>query len=176
MYGYESWIIKKAECQRIDAFKLWCWRRFLRIPWTVRRSNQSILKEISPKYSLEGLMLKLKFNSLAAWYQWRADSLEKALICWQRWKAGGEGVVDRGCEMVVWAHQLNGHEFEQTLRDGEGQGSLMGCSSWGCKQLDITESLNNSNSINIFSKLAGNTSSTPEPNPKLWKWANKSIF
>ena len=60
MYGYESWTIKKAECSRIDAFELWCWRRLLRVPWTARRSNQSILKEISPEYSLEGLMLKLK--------------------------------------------------------------------------------------------------------------------
>ena len=62
MYGYESWTIKKAECQRIDAFELWCWRRLLRVPWTARRSNHSILKEISPEYSLEGLMLKLKFQ------------------------------------------------------------------------------------------------------------------
>ena len=62
MYGYESWTIKKAECQRIDAFELWCWRRLLRVPWTARRSNQSILKEISPKYSLEGLLMKLKLQ------------------------------------------------------------------------------------------------------------------
>ena len=62
MYGCESWIVKKAECQRIDAFELWCWRRLLRVPWTARRSNQSILKETSPEYSLEGLMLKLKFQ------------------------------------------------------------------------------------------------------------------
>ena len=65
IYGYESWTIKKAECQRIDAFELWCWRRLLRVPWTARRSNQSILKEISPGCSLEGLMLKLKLQSLA---------------------------------------------------------------------------------------------------------------
>ena len=71
MYGCESWTIKKAERQRIDAFELWCWRRLLRASWTTRGSNQSILKEISPEYSLEGLMLKLKFNSLASWYQWR---------------------------------------------------------------------------------------------------------
>ena len=62
MYGYESWTIKKAECQRIDVFELWCWRRLLRVPWTARRSNQSILKEITPEYSLEGLMLKLKLQ------------------------------------------------------------------------------------------------------------------
>ena len=79
MYGYESWRVKKAECQRIDAFGLWCWRRLLRVPWTARRSNQSILKEISPGCSLEGLMLKLKlYNSLAT--SCRVDSLEKTLM------------------------------------------------------------------------------------------------
>ena len=74
-YGCESWTIKKAECWRIDTFELWCWRRLLRVPWTARRSNQSILKEISPEYSLEGLMLKLKLHTLATW--WRTDSFEK---------------------------------------------------------------------------------------------------
>ena len=76
MYGCESWTIKKAEHQRIDAFKLWCWRRLLRVPWKARRSNQSILKEINPEYSLEGLMLKLKFHYLGHLMQ-RADSLGK---------------------------------------------------------------------------------------------------
>ena len=79
MYGCESWAIKRAERQRIDAFKLWCWRRLLRVPWTARRSNQSILKEISPEYSLEGLMLKLKLQSFGHLMQ-RADSLEKTLM------------------------------------------------------------------------------------------------
>ena len=79
MYGFESWTIKKAECRRIDAFELWCWRRLLRVPWTARRSNQSILKEISPEYSLEGLMLKLKLQSFGHLMQ-RTDSLEKTLI------------------------------------------------------------------------------------------------
>ena len=77
MYGYESWIIKKAECQRIDVFELWCWRRLLRVPWTSRRSNQSILKEISPEYSLEELMLKLQYIGHLIW---RADSFEKTLM------------------------------------------------------------------------------------------------
>ena len=77
MYGCESWTIKKAESQRIDAFKLWCWRRPLRIPWTARRSNQSILKELNPEYSLEGLMLKLQYFGHLIW---RADSLEKTLM------------------------------------------------------------------------------------------------
>ena len=88
MYRHESWTIKKAECQRIDAFELWCWRRLLRVPWTARRPNQSILKEISPEYSLEGLMLKLKLQYFGHLTQ-RTDSLEKTL------KAGGEG-DDRG--------------------------------------------------------------------------------
>ena len=78
MYGYERWTIKKAEGQRIDAFELWCWRKLLRVPWTARRSNQSILKEISPEYSLEGLMLKLKLQYLGHLMQ-RTDSLEKSL-------------------------------------------------------------------------------------------------
>ena len=79
MYGCESWTIMKAECQRIDAFELWCWRRFLRVPWTARRSNQSILKEISPDYSLEGLMLKLKLQYFGHLKQ-RTDSFEKTLM------------------------------------------------------------------------------------------------
>ena len=79
MFGYESWTIKKAECQTIDAFELWCWRRLLRVPWTARRSNKSILKEISPEYSLEGLMLKLKLQYFGHLMQ-RTDSLEKTLL------------------------------------------------------------------------------------------------
>ena len=79
MYGYESWTVKKAEYQRIDAFELWCWRRLLRVPWTARRSKQSILKEISPEYSLEGLMLKLKLQYFGHVMR-RADSLEKTLM------------------------------------------------------------------------------------------------
>ena len=79
MYGYEIWTIKKAECQKIDAFELWCWRRLLRVSWTARRSNQSILKEISPEYSLEGLMLKLKLQYFGQLLR-RANSLEKTLM------------------------------------------------------------------------------------------------
>ena len=90
MYGCQSRTIKKAESQRIDAFKLWCWRRLLRVPWTARRSNQSILKEISPEYSLEGLMLKLKLqNTMATWCEELTHL--KRLWCWERLKAGGEG-------------------------------------------------------------------------------------
>ena len=79
MYGYESWTIKEAECQRTDAFKLRCWRRLLRLPWTARRSHQSILKEINPEYSLEGLILKLKLQHFGH-LMGRADSLEKTLM------------------------------------------------------------------------------------------------
>ena len=107
MYGCENWTTKKAEHRRIDAFELWCWRRLLRVPWTARRSNQSILKEISPEYSLEGLMLKLKFQYFGHLMQ-RADSLEKTLILGKvegRRKWGWED------EMVVWYHRLDGHEF-----------------------------------------------------------------
>ena len=90
MYGCESWTVKKAECRRIDAFELWCWRRFLRVPWTARRSNQSILKEISSGISLEGMMLKLKLQYFGHLMR-RADSLEKTLML----GVGGEG-DDRG--------------------------------------------------------------------------------
>src|SRR5574342_182563 len=98
MNGCESWIIKKAECQ-IDAFKLWCWRRLLRVPWTARRSNQSILKELNPEYSLEGLMLKLKLQYFANLFQ-RTDSLEKTLMLVKI-----EGRRRRGCQRMRW---LNG--------------------------------------------------------------------
>ena len=86
MYGYENWTIKKAERQRIDIFELWCWRRLLRVPWAARRSNQWILKEISPEYSLEGLMLKLKLQYFGH-LMWRTDSLKRPW-CWGRLKAG----------------------------------------------------------------------------------------
>ena len=95
-YSCESWTIKKAECQRIDAFELWCWRRFLRVPWTVRRSNQSILKEVNPEYSLEGLMLKLKPQYFVHLMQ-RADSLEKSLIVGKM-----EGRRRRGSQRMRW--------------------------------------------------------------------------
>ena len=95
MYGCESWTTKKAQRRRIDAFKLWCWRRLLRVPWTARRPNQSILKEISPKYSLEGLMLKLKLQYFGH-LMWRADSLEKILMLGKI--EGGRRRGDRGWE------------------------------------------------------------------------------
>ena len=96
MYGCESWTIKKAEHQRIDAFKLWCWRRLLRVPWTARRSNQSILKEINHEYSLEGLYLKLKFQYFGHLIQ-KADSLEKTLMLGKT-----EGKRGRGRQRMRW--------------------------------------------------------------------------
>ena len=123
MYGCESWTIKKAERQRIDAFKLWCWRRLLRVPWTARRSNQSILKEISPGYSLEGLMLNLKLQYFGH-LMWRADSFEETLIL------GKIGQEEKGVtedDLVGWHHWLNGHGFGWTLRVADGQGGLACC-------------------------------------------------
>ena len=101
MYGCERWTVKKAECRRIDAFELCCWKRLLRVPWMVRRSNQSILKEISPGYSLEGMMLKLKLQYFGHLMR-RVDSLER-LWCWEGLGAGGEG-DDRGWDgwMASW--------------------------------------------------------------------------
>ena len=108
MYGCENWTIKKAECQRIDAFELWCWRRFLRVPWTTRRSNQSILKKISPECSLEGLMLKLKLQNFGH-LMWRADSFENTLMLG---KTEGEEKGTSEDVMVGWHHWLNGRDFE----------------------------------------------------------------
>ena len=96
MYGCESWTIKEAECQRIDAFELWCWRRLLRVPWTARRSNQSILKDINPEYSLEGLMLKLKLQYFGH-LMWRTDSFEKTLMLEKI-----EGRRKRGRQRMRW--------------------------------------------------------------------------
>ena len=136
MYRCENWTVKKAERQRINAFERWCWRRLLRVPWIARRSNQSILKEISPEYSLEGLMLKLQyFGHLMR----RTDCLEKTLMLGKiegrkrrRWQMD---------EIVGWHQQLDGHEFEQALGVGDGQGSLACCSPWGHKESDLTEQL-----------------------------------
>ena len=106
--GCESWTVKKAECRRIDAFELWCWRRLLRVPWTARRSKHSMLKEISPGCSLEGLILKLKLQYFGHLMQ-RVDSLEKPLML-----GGIGGQEEKGMtedEMAGWHHRLDGHEF-----------------------------------------------------------------
>ena len=113
MYGCDSWTIKKAEHWRIHTFELWCLRRLLRIPWTARRSNQSILKEINPDYSLEGLMLKLQLQYFGHLMQ-RANALEKTLIARKDWGQEEKGTTED--EMVWWHHWLNGLESEQTGR------------------------------------------------------------
>ena len=143
--------VKKAESWRTDAFELWCWRRLLRVPRTARRSNQSTLKEISPEYSLEGLMLKLKLqyfgqlmqrsDSLEKTLMRRTDSLEKTLMLgkieggrWRRWQRMRwlDGIID----------SMDMNEFEEAWGVGDGQGSLACCSPWGCKESDTTERLN----------------------------------
>ena len=153
MYGCESWTVKMAERRRIDAFELWCWRRLLRVPWTARRSNKSILKEISPECFI-----------------WRTDVEAETPILWPpdaqgwlNWKdpdAGKDwGQEEKGMtedEMVEWNHWLNGHEFKQILGVGVGQGSLACCSPWGCKELHVTGWLNwtELNWTDIYSHLA----------------------
>ena len=131
VYGCESWTIKKVEHWRIDAFELWCWRKLLRVPWTATRSNKSILKEISPGCSLEGLMLKLNVKS------WLIGKDPEAGKDW-----GQEEKGTTEDEMVGWHHRLNGHEFEWTLGVSDGQGGLARCSLRGHKESDTTEWLN----------------------------------
>ena len=125
-YGSESWTVMKAERQRIDAFELWCWRRFLKVPW-IARSNQSILREINPEYSLEGLKLKLKllyFGHL----MWTDESLDKSLIMGKTERRSG-----RGHQRMRWLDGIT-NAMNMNLGDGEGQGGLASCSPWGHKE------------------------------------------
>ena len=151
MYGCESWTIKKAECQRINAFELWYWRRPLRVPWTARRSNQSILKEISPEYSLEGLMLRLKPTNLAT----SCEELTRLKKPWCRNDWGQEKKGTTEDEVVGWHHRLNEHGFGWAPGVGNGQGGLACCSPWGRKELYMTEQLNWTELREVFVTFSG---------------------
>ena len=136
IYGCESRTIKKAEHQRIDAFELWCWRRLLRVPWTARRSSQSILKEISPECSLEGVMLKLKLQYFGHLMR-RVDSCEKTLMLGKI-----KDRMRRGRQRMRWLDGITDSRdmsLSPFLGVGDGQGSLGCCSPWGLKELDVAE-------------------------------------
>ena len=135
MFQFKGWTIKKAEHQRINAFELWSWRRLLRVPWTARRSNQWILKELNPEYSLERLILRLKLQYFG--HLMRKADIRKDPDAGKDWRQEEKGTTED--EMVGWHHQLNEHELEQALGVGEGQGSLACYSPWGGKELDTTE-------------------------------------
>ena len=129
MYGCESWTIKAAEQQRIDAFELWCWRRLLRVPWTARRSSQSILKESVLNIHWKDWYWSWNCNTLATWFEELTHL--KSLWCWKGWRREEKGTTED--EIVGRHHQLNGHEFEQAPEVGDGQGGLACCSPWGCR-------------------------------------------
>ena len=138
MYGCESWTVKKAERWRIDAFELWCWRRLLRVPWTARRSNQSILKEISSGISFEGMMLKLKLQYFG--YLMQSWLIGKDSDAGRDWGQEKKGTTED--EMAGWHHWLDGRGSGWTLGVGDGQRGLVCCDSWGREESDMTERLN----------------------------------
>ena len=132
MYGCESWTVKKAECRRINASELWCWRRLLRVSWTARRSNQSILKEISPGCSLEGLMVRLKLQYFGHLLR-RVDSLEKTLML-----GGIGGRRRRGQQRMRWLHGITNSMDMSLSKLQELVIDRMFCSPWGHKESDVT--------------------------------------
>ena len=139
MYGCESWTVKKAEHRRIDAFELWCWRRLLRVPWTARRSNQSILKEISSGCSLEWMMLKAETPLLWPPHA-KSWLIGKDPDAGRDWGQEEKGMTED--EMAGYHHRLDGCGFGGTLGVGDRQGGLVCCDSWGRKESDTTERLN----------------------------------
>ena len=143
IYGCESWAIKKAEHKTIDAFELWWWRRLLRVPWTARRSNQSILKEISPEHSLEGLMLKLKLQ-YSGHLNAKSWLIRKDPDAGKDWRQAEKWMTED--EMVGWHHWLNEHEFEQASGIGDGQGRLGCCSPWDSQESSLTPQFKGINS------------------------------
>ena len=140
LYECENWTIKKAKHQITDAFELWCWRRLLRIPWTAMTSNQSILKEISPEYSLEERADAEAETAIIFPPDAKNWLIGKDPDAGKDWRQREKGTTED--EVVGWHHWLNGHEFEQTLGGGYGQGGLVCCSPWGHKESDTTEWLN----------------------------------
>ena len=162
---WASWTINKAEHWRIDAFELWCWKRLLRVPWTARRSNQSILKEISPEYTWKDWC-----------WSWNSNTLAPHVKNWLIWKDPDAGKYwrqeEKGMRWLDGITQLNGHEFEQALGVGDGQGSLACCCQWGCKELDMTEWLNWKTEIEYST---GNSSQSILCNDLYGKWILKSL-
>ena len=158
MYGCESWTMKKAEHRRIDAFKLWCWRRLLRVPWTLRRSNQSILKEINPEYSFEGLMLKLKLQYFGH-LMWRTDSLENTLMLGKI-----EGGRRRGWQRMRWLDGIT-DSMDMSLSKvwvWWWRESLACYSPWGRKESDTTERLNWTELNTVLEWTKSRTVTTPK--------------